>query len=80
MLVEELMAKTMAAMKSDVNAKLELMQENAIMKDIKPQLTFHAVSSIEELQELEHNLEDADYARKLVSWQIHTRVKDNNFN
>ncbi|KXJ81585.1 hypothetical protein RP20_CCG018755 [Aedes albopictus] len=65
-LVEELMTKTMAAMKSDVNAKLELMQENAIMKDIKPQLTFHAVSSIEELQELEHNLEDADYARKLM--------------
>ncbi|XP_021707458.1 uncharacterized protein LOC110678638 isoform X2 [Aedes aegypti] len=67
--IEEMMAKTMAAMRSDFEAKLERFQDcNPSMNEVKlgAQLTFHPVSSIEELQQLETDLEDEEYARKLM--------------
>ncbi|XP_062545568.1 uncharacterized protein LOC134212069 [Armigeres subalbatus] len=67
--VEKLMAKTMAAMKSDFEAKLELIRESTVTEegskhDIK--FMFHPVSTIEELQTLDLNLKNAEYAKKLM--------------
>lgn len=67
--VETLLSKSIAAMRCDFDTKLELSHQWKYSSTTceMPRFSFSPLTTTQELQELEHNLEDDEYARKLVS-------------
>lgn len=64
--METLLVKTIAAVKCDFDAKMELLLQSKQVSDHQSSFTLKPVSTAEELFALEQNLLDKEYARQVV--------------